>query len=207
MNEVVYLLAILTFLVGFLGATLGSTGCSESSTGEGGIESISPSLLDDSETEIEVSDGVVAAEETVPKLEFDGTEEGNEFRRTFHSAPNTDEDVEGPVDDAIPEEVPDGEIAEPAGGEEPLDTSDEGAPPDAVSVYEPPPEWWGDPISAKPGEWAWIDFPDSRCADGSPTGLGVNLSPGATRALIYFEGAGAVGITLPVSEWSKPHCT
>ena len=63
-------------------------------------------------------------------------------------------------------------------------------PPDAVSVYEPPPEWWGDPIAAKPGEWTWVDFPNSRCADGTPTGLGINLSPGANRALIYFEGGG-----------------
>ena len=63
--------------------------------------------------------------------------------------------------------------------------------PDAVSVYEPPPEWWGDPIATKPNEWAWVDFPESKCADGSPTGLGINQSPGATRALIYFEGGGA----------------
>jgi len=69
------------------------------------------------------------------------------------------------------------------------DTMDEDK--DAVSVYEPPPEWWGDPIATKPNSWEWVEFPESRCADGSPTGLGINVSPGATKALVYFEGGGA----------------
>ena len=50
---------------------------------------------------------------------------------------------------------------------------------------------WGEPIQAKPNSWQWVPFPGTACADGSPTGLGVNLSPGATRAFIYFEGGGA----------------
>ena len=53
------------------------------------------------------------------------------------------------------------------------------------------PDWWGEPVEAPAHEWTWIDFPRSMCADGSATGIGVNLSPGATRALIYLEGGGA----------------
>jgi hypothetical protein len=75
--------------------------------------------------------------------------------------------------------------------------------PSDVSVTEtapePEPKDWGDPIQAKPNQWQWIDFPNTFCADGSPTGLGVNLSPNATRALIYFEGGGAC--------WDYASCT
>jgi len=53
------------------------------------------------------------------------------------------------------------------------------------------PEALGDPIVSAAHVWRWVDFPDSKCADGSATGIGVNLSPGATRAFIYFEGGGA----------------
>ena len=49
----------------------------------------------------------------------------------------------------------------------------------------------GEPIDASPLEWVWVPFPETNCGDGSPTGLGINLSPGATRALIYLEGGGA----------------
>src|ERR1700722_18815468 len=50
----------------------------------------------------------------------------------------------------------------------------------------------GAPITAKADTWTWVPFADASCANGTPTGLGVNLTgkPGA-RALIYLEGGGA----------------
>jgi len=48
----------------------------------------------------------------------------------------------------------------------------------------------GAPIDAVPGAWTWVPFADSSCANGSPTGIGVN--PGTSRRLvIYLEGGGA----------------
>ena len=41
------------------------------------------------------------------------------------------------------------------------------------------------------GEWAWIDVTGARCRDGSATGFGVRLQPGATDLAIYLEGGGA----------------
>jgi hypothetical protein len=49
----------------------------------------------------------------------------------------------------------------------------------------------GEVIEAPADEWTWIDFPDTHCADGTATGLGVNLHRGATKALVYFEGGGS----------------
>lgn len=46
------------------------------------------------------------------------------------------------------------------------------------------------PLTATPGTWTWIDVPDSKCDDGSPTGFAVN--PQDTSDLfIFFEGGGA----------------
>jgi Pectinacetylesterase len=47
------------------------------------------------------------------------------------------------------------------------------------------------PIQATPGTWTWVDFPDSSCDDGSPTGIGVNLSATSSNVFIYLEGGGA----------------
>jgi hypothetical protein len=40
-------------------------------------------------------------------------------------------------------------------------------------------------------EWTWIDFPDSRCANGSPTGIAVNVHSQARHLVLYLEGGGA----------------
>lgn len=52
----------------------------------------------------------------------------------------------------------------------------------------PPP---GDPIPGlATGVWTWVDFPDSACDDGSPTGIGLN--PGAgPDLLVLLHGGGA----------------
>lgn len=47
------------------------------------------------------------------------------------------------------------------------------------------------PIAAPADTWTWVDFPSSRCIDGSPTGIGVNLHPGATKAIILLMGGNA----------------
>jgi hypothetical protein len=40
------------------------------------------------------------------------------------------------------------------------------------------------------GTWTWVDFPDSACQDGTPTGIG--LSPGTSADLVlYLQGGGA----------------
>ncbi len=41
------------------------------------------------------------------------------------------------------------------------------------------------------GSWTFIDVPESKCMNGSPTGFGVSLSPSSTQVLVYFEGGGA----------------
>jgi len=51
---------------------------------------------------------------------------------------------------------------------------------------------FGDPIEATAGEWTFIEFPDSRCMNDTPTGIGINPSPsGADQVVIYLEGGGA----------------
>jgi hypothetical protein len=61
------------------------------------------------------------------------------------------------------------------------------APSPAPEALPPP----GDPIAGlAPGAWTWVDFPDSACDDGSPTGIGV--SPGTGPDLVVaLDGGGA----------------
>jgi hypothetical protein len=40
-----------------------------------------------------------------------------------------------------------------------------------------------------PGRWTWVDFPDSSCGDGSPTGIAVQ--PGSGDLLVFLDGGGA----------------
>jgi hypothetical protein len=54
------------------------------------------------------------------------------------------------------------------------------------------------PIVAPAGQWTWIPFPDAFCANGSTTGIGVNLGAAGARPLIYLEGGGAC--------WSEETC-
>lgn len=48
----------------------------------------------------------------------------------------------------------------------------------------------GAPIVTPKSTWTWVDFPDSTCDDGTPTGLGVNLGDSA-NVLVYHTGGGA----------------
>jgi len=49
----------------------------------------------------------------------------------------------------------------------------------------------GAPIDAPNQQWTWVDFPDAKCANGAPTGIGINLSDVSPNALIYLQGGGA----------------
>lgn len=47
-------------------------------------------------------------------------------------------------------------------------------------------------ISAPAGQWTWIPFgSEAQCANGSSTGIGVNLSTTSSRVLIFMMGGGA----------------
>ncbi|WNG48006.1 esterase [Archangium minus] len=46
------------------------------------------------------------------------------------------------------------------------------------------------PITTPENTWSWIDFSNSTCDEGTPTGLGVNLRENK-NLLIYFNGGGA----------------
>jgi hypothetical protein len=54
-----------------------------------------------------------------------------------------------------------------------------------------PSEWDGEPLPpAVPGAWTWFDFPESRCRNGSTTGIGVRYGS-SDKLAIFFEGGGA----------------
>jgi len=44
---------------------------------------------------------------------------------------------------------------------------------------------------AQLGKWVWIPRDDTRCRDGTTTGMGVRLLPGASAVMIYLQGGGA----------------
>jgi hypothetical protein len=67
-------------------------------------------------------------------------------------------------------------------------TSDGGA---AKTVYAGADSADGDGLGAPPGEWTWLDVAGSRCGNGSPTGIAVNVRPGAQRLVVLLEGGGA----------------
>lgn len=48
----------------------------------------------------------------------------------------------------------------------------------------------GEPITASPGTWTWVDFPDSSCDDGTPTGIGLNIGT-SDNLVVFLEGGGA----------------
>jgi len=52
-------------------------------------------------------------------------------------------------------------------------------------------EWDGEPLPDQPpGDWFWVDFPESRCRNDTTTGIGVRHGS-SDKLVIYFEGGGA----------------
>jgi hypothetical protein len=47
------------------------------------------------------------------------------------------------------------------------------------------------PITAPADQWTWVDFPASKCAGGTPTGMAVDPHAGSTDLVIYLEGGGS----------------
>jgi hypothetical protein len=47
------------------------------------------------------------------------------------------------------------------------------------------------PIAATPERWTWVPFPDSACGNGTPAGIGINLTTRSNRLVIYLQGGGA----------------
>ncbi len=105
---------------------------------------------------------------------------------TEQVADGSAETIAEPVAETVTETV-----AEPAAEQ----TSDAGESiPEVVAEVTPETQigpFDGTPIQAAEKTWTWVDFPDTKCGYGSPTGLGVNLVPGAKRLLIYMQGGGA----------------
>ena len=48
----------------------------------------------------------------------------------------------------------------------------------------------GMPIQTTMNTWSWVDFPDSSCDDGTPTGIGVNQGS-SSNLLVFMNGGGA----------------
>ena len=55
------------------------------------------------------------------------------------------------------------------------------------------------PITAPSEQWTWVDFPTAVCGNGSPTGLGVNLTSRSSDVIIYLQGGGAC--------WNQATCS
>ncbi len=49
----------------------------------------------------------------------------------------------------------------------------------------------GSAIPASANQWTWVDFPDSTCDDGTPTGIGINPSATSSNVLVFLNGGGA----------------
>jgi hypothetical protein len=47
------------------------------------------------------------------------------------------------------------------------------------------------PITAPSEAWTWVPIDGMQCADGSPTGVGVNLTDRSQKIMIYLQGGGA----------------
>ena len=50
---------------------------------------------------------------------------------------------------------------------------------------------FGPPITADDNVWTWVDVPDSRCMNDTPTGFGVNLNSASDKVLIFMTGGNA----------------
>jgi hypothetical protein len=89
---------------------------------------------------------------------------------------------EGPP--AAPAVAPAGPSGAPA-------TAPGDAPPAGASATSTPSVVAGAPIVAPERTWTWVDVAGSKCADGSPTGIGVNLTKDSDDVLVFLEGGGA----------------
>ena len=77
--------------------------------------------------------------------------------------------------------------AAPSGGKAPSPgVSATGKTPPSSGTIVP-----GAPVTAEERTWTWVDIAGATCADGSPTGVGVNLTAASDDVLVFLEGGGA----------------
>ena len=79
-------------------------------------------------------------------------------------------------------------LAAGCGTSDTTSNADAATPPADMAGKPRPPV--GAPLTTPMNQWTWVDFPDSMCDDGTPTGIGVNLT-GSKNVLIYLQGGGA----------------
>ena len=91
----------------------------------------------------------------------------------------------GAVEDAVPS--PDGSDTASDAEFSDADVVDADADAADMGPDTPMPEVLEGPADT----WTWIDIAGTKCGNGSPTGLGLNVHPGATELLIYLDGGGA----------------
>jgi len=86
---------------------------------------------------------------------------------------------------------PDGVTTDPDAGTAESDASsadvDAGAEPEATCGATST----AAPLVAPNEEWTWMPMPGMKCADGTATGIGVNLTNRSDQVLVFFQGGGA----------------
>jgi hypothetical protein len=64
--------------------------------------------------------------------------------------------------------------------------------PDTAYGEAGPPAPLGTPLPETPeGQWTWVAFTDTRCRDGSATGLAVNMSTASPNVMVFLDQGGA----------------
>jgi hypothetical protein len=108
---------------------------------------------------------------------------------TQDAAPEpTPDAAPAPSPDAAPEPTPDAAL-EPTADAAPGPTPDAALEPTPDAIAPPPGPVLGPPIDAPADRWTWVDFPDSTCNDGSPTGIAVRPGDGP-GVVVYLNGGG-----------------
>lgn len=104
-----------------------------------------------------------------------------ELPRADDAGPRVDADALA-LPDLGPEPDPPAALPPDAGSV----AADSGTAPADAPMTDP-----GMPIAARRGEWTWVDVPGSRCANGQPTGFGINTAEDPTTLLLFLQGGGA----------------
>ncbi|MBM4380261.1 MAG: hypothetical protein FJ086_13350 [Deltaproteobacteria bacterium] len=98
-----------------------------------------------------------------------------------------------------PGDSPDGGGAQDGGGDGAAE--DAGSPDAGAGPFDLPVPYAldaGAPITAANETWTWVEFAESRCANGTPTGLAVNLTNRSKKVLVYLQGGGSC--------WTAQYC-
>ena len=118
----------------------------------------------------------------------DGATDGSTGGEPSTGAPSSDTAAPSTTADEPTTGTPGTDTGEPDPTGDPDPTT--GDPTDGTTGDEPSPNN-GDPLPpADDGDWIWVDFPESKCRDGSSTGIGVRYGSGP-GLVIFFEGGGA----------------